>query len=92
MLPDPRWDDAMSALYADRFIPQPCRCIELIAHKDDDVEVIARDLTADAVFSWLDGQVSQDGVRLVQYTDVVTFHFQIPTGQGSSPVFRTRLV
>ena len=58
MLPDPRWDDTMSASYADRFISTPCRYIELISRKDDDVEVITGDLAADDVVSWLDGQVS----------------------------------
>jgi hypothetical protein len=56
MLPDPRWDDALSA---DRFIPQPCQCIELISRKYDDVEVITRDMTAETVVPWLDGQVSR---------------------------------
>jgi hypothetical protein len=58
MLPDPRWDDTMSASSADRFISTPCRYIELISRKDDDVEVITGDLAADAIVPWLDGQVS----------------------------------
>jgi hypothetical protein len=48
----------MSASSADRFISTPCRYIELISRKDDDVEVITGDLAADAIVPWLDGQVS----------------------------------
>jgi hypothetical protein len=56
MLPDPRWNDALPV---DQFVAQPCRCIELIARKDDDVVVATGDLTADHVLPWLDGQVSR---------------------------------
>jgi hypothetical protein len=56
MLPDPRWDE----LPADQFVPQPCRCIELVDRKDNDVEVVTGDLTADAILPWLDGQVSRE--------------------------------
>lgn len=55
MLPDPRWKDALPAA---QFFSQSCRCVELIARKDDDVEVITGELEADAVVQWLEGQVS----------------------------------
>jgi hypothetical protein len=70
MLPDPRWDDTMSASSAERFISMPCQYIELISHKDDDVEVITGDLAADDVVSWLDGQVSRYSLHSRRYADM----------------------
>jgi hypothetical protein len=40
------------------FTPKPCKYIEYVSRKEDDVEVITGDLAADDVVSWLDGQVS----------------------------------
>jgi hypothetical protein len=48
----------------------PCQYIELISHKDDDVEVITGDLAADAIVPWLDGQVSRYSLRSRQYADM----------------------
>lgn len=73
MLPDPRWDDAMSASKAARYFPLPCRSVELIAHKNDDVEVVKGNLTADGVLSWPNGQVSRDRLCPRQYPDVATY-------------------
>jgi hypothetical protein len=74
MLPDLRWEDATTYLYADRFIPQPCRYVELIARKDDDVEAVMGDLAADAILPWLDGEVSQHRLRTRNDTDIAAFH------------------
>jgi hypothetical protein len=58
MLPDPRWDYLTTAVTAHLFTPKPCKYIEYVSRKEDDVEVITGDLAADDVVSWLDGQVS----------------------------------
>jgi hypothetical protein len=71
MLPDPRWEEALSS---DQLVSRPCRCIEMISRKDDEAEVISGDLTADDVLPWLNGQVSGDRLCSGQYTDTATFH------------------
>jgi hypothetical protein len=58
MLPDPRWDDVTTAVTAHVFSPKPCKYIEYVSRKDDDVEVITGELETDAVVQWLEGQVS----------------------------------
>jgi hypothetical protein len=63
MLPDPRWNDTMTALSADRFLPSTCQYVELVSRKDDDVEVLTGELAADAIVPWLGDQVSGDRVR-----------------------------
>jgi hypothetical protein len=58
MLPDPRCDDVTTAVTAHVFSPKPCKYIEYVSRKDDDVEVITGELETDAVVQWLEGQVS----------------------------------